>query len=66
MVFIVETYVKKKKYRKCCSKFISQFHGVLIPFRINVHKNLGFFNWFCEAASSGEDELVTYFTDEIT
>ena len=42
MVFIVETYVRKKSYKKCHSRFIYQFHGVLILFKMNVHKNLGF------------------------
>ena len=42
MVFIVETYVRKKSYKKCHSKFMYQFHGVLTLFKINVHKNLGF------------------------
>jgi hypothetical protein len=42
MVFIVETYVRKKSYKKCHSRFIYQFYGVLILFKMNVHKNLGF------------------------
>lgn len=42
MVFIVETYVRKKSYKECHSRFIYRFHGVLILFKINVHKNLGF------------------------
>jgi hypothetical protein len=42
MVFIVETYVRKKSYKKCHSRFIYQFHGVLILFKMNVYKNLGF------------------------
>jgi hypothetical protein len=65
MFFIVETCVRKKSYKKCHSRFINQFHGVLVLFKINVHKNLGFLNWFCEAASSGKDELVTCFRDKI-
>ena len=42
MVFTVETYVRKKSYKKCHSRFLYQFHGVLILFKINVHKSLGF------------------------
>jgi len=63
MVFIVETYVRKTSYKKCHSRFVYQFHGVMILFKINVHKNLFFFYWYCEAVSSGEDELVIYFRD---
>jgi hypothetical protein len=42
MVFIVETCVWKKSYKECHRRFIYQFHGVLILFKINVRKNLGF------------------------
>jgi hypothetical protein len=61
MVFIVETYVRKKSYKKCHSRFIYQFLGVLILFKINVHKNPGFFNWYCEAEGYSGQIVTAFF-----
>lgn len=60
MAFIVETYVRKKSYKKCHSRFSWCFDSV----QNKCPQKSRFFNWYCEAASSGEDELVTYFRDE--
>jgi len=60
MVFIVETYVRKKSYKKCHSRFSWCFDSVQNKC---CPQKSRFLNWYCEAASSGEDELV-YFRDE--
>ena len=37
-VFIVNTYLRKKSYKKCRSKFRSRFPGVSVPSKSTIHR----------------------------
>lgn len=37
-VFIVNTYIRKKSYKKCRSKFRSRFGGVSVPSKSTIHR----------------------------